>query len=509
MKRRNFVKILGVFAFLLSITGIFSLNEQPVTAQTTPSLSTFTMQLGASVRVKTLVDEEGNEIESNGLRFSAQISEDEYTKLKEAGARFGAVIVAKDLLKTTQINESTVFGSNPAFYFSNETNNGGTKIPMLHVANAGCENIDEDPELEISGSLVDILVDNFTRSFVGRVYVAIPTINANGETTYTYHFAPYYEGEIANSTRCVYYVAQRAIEDESEIASFVQEKYITPFEDTSRYKDYVYRYYVNHHYIVHDGDKHSILHTKQVACYGQLNSVVQAPLIEKPDDVPELKDMNFIYDIDRSSETNMGLVYAAGMLTLDVYYEKAEDLSEEKKEHTLEAVLANFLNPDNASHNFGLQMQEEGGPWSAAKVTEDGTEDGVQIGIALHTTQPNGTDGRTIILSKVFFEDLRAYGVTCMTFNLHTEEGSNKKISYNVYQEEEIDGDTVRLPVYDSTGKKITGTVTVHQITIYLDDVTRGGGVTIVIDPSSTSNTGTFHLGSVQFGFDPKPSSLQ
>jgi hypothetical protein len=108
------------------------------------------------------------------LRFSAEISETEYTALKEAGAKFGAVIVAKDLAKTVEINEETVFGANPSFYFSNETQTSNGKISMLHIANAACENIDEDANVEIAGSITNIAVSNFTRSFIGRVYVAMP-----------------------------------------------------------------------------------------------------------------------------------------------------------------------------------------------------------------------------------------------------------------------------------------------------------------------------------------------
>ena len=58
-------------------------------AETSLSYNTFTMEDGAAARIKSLMDEQGNEVESNGLRFSAEISQTEYDSLKAAGARFG------------------------------------------------------------------------------------------------------------------------------------------------------------------------------------------------------------------------------------------------------------------------------------------------------------------------------------------------------------------------------------------------------------------------------------
>ncbi|MBE7101046.1 MAG: hypothetical protein E7364_05485 [Clostridiales bacterium] len=503
----NLKKLLkGIFAVLvcsLSIIALGKLNPQSVKAETALTFDSFSMENGAAVRIKTLTNDQGEAVESNGLRFSAEISASEYDALKNAGARFGVVIVAKDLLKSVEINEETVFGANPSFYFSNETNGDGSKISMLHVSSAACENIDKDENIEICGSLVNILLNNFTRSFIGRVYVAIPQTNESGELTYSYHFAPYYEGNIANNTRCIYYVAQRAQEEESEHASFLQENYIVPFSQTDRFKNYQYRYYVNHHYIDHNGDgTHVVVHTERTEHYAPLNSQVTALPIEKPAGIPALEGLNFVFDIDESKPTESGRVYAAGMQTLDLYYENSKTISEEHKADTLAALVANFLNPDNASHNFGVKMTADGGVWEADKVIDENTKQ--QIGISLHATKdPN--KNRTIILSKAFFEDLRAFGVTSMTFDFHTPAGDNNKIKYNVYQEELIDGELTRLPVYDQLGNKITNQVTEHKITVYLEDITRGGGVSIELDPSASDKDGNYHFGSINFGFEAKP----
>ena len=295
MKKKSF------FATIVAMTCLFlslgKTNYITGSAQTSPTLNTLTMENGAAVRLKSLQGENGEVIESNGLRFSAEISADEFTALKEAGARFGAIIVAKDLLKTTEINEQTVFGNSSAFYFTNEANGDTKKIAALHIAKAACENIDEDANVEICGSIVNLQTSNFTRSFVGRIYVAIPYVNAEtGETEYTYHFAPYYQNDINNNSRCIFYVAQRAIEENKANAATLQEKYVTPFKATSRYTNYTYRYFVEHCYIVHDENgEHKIAHIETTSHYDTLDKQVTATPIIKPDNVPAIADLNFVY----------------------------------------------------------------------------------------------------------------------------------------------------------------------------------------------------------------------
>ena len=183
---KKHIRLFGALIASCAFINVAALSPLSAMAEGTIAYDTFVMEKGAAARVRSLVDENGKEIESNGLRFSAEISTAQYTALKEAGARFGVVIVAKDLLKGTEINETTVFGKTPSFYFTNEGQAASSKIAMLHIANAACANIDEDNNIEICGSIVNIKTSNFTRNFVGRAYVAIPQQNAEtGETEYT------------------------------------------------------------------------------------------------------------------------------------------------------------------------------------------------------------------------------------------------------------------------------------------------------------------------------------
>lgn len=471
-------------------------------AATLPNTESFKMENGAAARIKTLTDAEGNVVESNGLRFSAEISETEYTALKEAGAKFGAVIVAKDLAKTVEINEETVFGANPSFYFSNETQTANGKISMLHIANAACENIDEDANIEIAGSITNIAVSNFTRSFIGRVYVAMPQTDENGEVTgYTYQFAPYYEGNVANNTRCIYYVAQRAVEEEKGNADVLQEKYIDVFAQTDRFTKYTYRYVVQHHYLkatTEGSSEMTTLHTETQSLYAQLNSEVSAYPIAKPL-VDALNGMDFIFDVAISEKTQTGLVYAAGMQTLHMYYVKAADISEEDKDMTLDTVLEEFLSDDSqkVANNFGIDMSS--GSWTAETLRVDpNDENSKPTGITLETTSPN-SDG-SVTLSKEFFANLHAFGVSTVTFSAYAIKNGKQEISVqNMYI-----GDTgTKMPFTD-----VSTETEKHRLQINISDLMVDGvvthGIKFVFPSNVSSNEGAYKFENVIFGFPTK-----
>ncbi len=521
--KKILIAVLSTVASVCMVCGFGKATTLRVSAATLANTTSFTMEEGAAARIKTLTDEngeilkdeDGKPVESNGLRFSAEISQAEYDALTAAGARFGVVIVAKDLAKTVAITEETVFGANPSFYFSNETSEGNGKISMLHVANPACSNIDKDENIEICGSLVNIQVSNFTRSFIGRAYVAMPQTNESGEVTgYTYQFAPYYGEDVANNTRCIYYIAQRAVEEESSNADALQEKYIDVFAQTDRFKNYNYKYTVIHHYNsvkVVDGETvHSEIDSYEETYYAQLNSQVTAHPIAKPE-IDSLANMNFIFDVDDSEPTQSGRVYAAGMQVLHLHYDKASEISEEHKEHTLETLVQDFLDPTKASENFNLEMTGAGGAWEAKEVTE--TVDGVEkrIGIAL-TVVNSPTNYNTIVLSKEFINELRAFGVESMTFNFHTAPEDNNKMAFTAYQYNAENNTDSALNLYhtseDGTISKnaITGEIKEQKynplkFTVYLKDITSENTIKFKLSNSASSNQGAYHFGEITFGF--------
>ncbi len=504
--------IVMVFVAVVCFFGGLTSTIATVLAQDTLTYNTFVMQSGASARLKTLKDADGNDIETNGLRFAAEISEQEYTALKNAGARFGVVIVASDLVKgkifneetgkseDIDINETTVFGTSPSFYFMDANNPDKTKIPMTHIESPACENIDTDANVEICGSIVNIKVNNFTRAFIGRAYVAIPHVNAEtGATEYTYHFAPYFEKDVANNTRSIYYVAQRDVELGKDTADVMKEKYLIPFSETERFQNYKYRYYIEHHYVVHDenGEHKDALVYVTDNHFAELNSTVTAEPIVDPV-VPGWEDHSFIFDVKASEQTRDGLVYANGMLRLKLYYELAETISEDHFKSTLDELLADFLDVEKAGLNFGLHVNGEGydETWTASAVN-DPDDPNKQIGIAL-TAEKNATKNRHLLLSKHFFDELRAFGVESVSFDFHGT-GNKEQLTYMMYQEKDLEAE---LKVYDDvTGARLTGSYTSKRVRLYLKDITEGGGVLIELAPNSSSNKGVYHFGNITFNF--------
>lgn len=496
MKMRKItIAALSLIAGVFIAAGAQQFTTTKASAATIQNTTTFTMEEGAAARIKSLVDENGNTVESNGLRFSAEISLTEYDALKAAGAKFGAVIVAKDLAKTVEITEETVFGANPSFYFSNETQDGNGKIAMLHVSSAACENIDADENMEICGSIVNIAVSNFTRSFIGRVYVAMPQTDESGAVTgYTYQFAPYYQDKVENNTRCIYYVAQRAVEKEAQNADLLKEKYIDEFAKTDRFTNYTYRYYVEHHYMESEDISKEPIYTQRDDFYAQLNSTVAGYPIEKPL-VSELEGMEFIFDVALSEKTQTGLVYAAGMQTLHMYYVKSTNISEEDKDKTLETILKEFLStkPEDVQKNFDVNTSE-GGTWSADPIPLEGD---TPTGINLKTESPN--NDQMITLSKDFFVNLYAYGVETVSFSFYAKKNGQYVSAYNMYKgNTDIDMPFTEIPT--DTEK--------DRVMIKISDLMVDGavayGLRIEIENKASSNVGDYIFENVTFGFPTK-----
>lgn len=490
MKKLHNIMI-AALSLLATASVAFGVHNLTVaSAATLPSMESFQMEDGAAARIKTLTDAEGNAVESNGLRFSAEITEKEYTALTEAGARFGMVIVAKDLAKTVEINEETVFGANPSFYFSNETQTANGKISMLHIANAACSNIDEDANVEICGSIVNLAVSNFTRSFIGRAYVALPQTDESGAVTgYTYQFAPYYEGKVENNTRCMYFIAQRAVEEKVADASILQEKYLDEFAKTDRFTGYTYRYTVLHHYIDGAG---AMLHTESQPLYAELNSTVSGYPIEKPN-VEALKNLNFIFDVTTSKETQSGLVYAAGMQTLHMYYVKASEISDTDKAATLELLLQEFLSTaeEDVQKNFDVDTTGNG-TWEAKPIPETG---GTPTGINLVTKNPS--KDQAVTLSKVFFANLYAYGVETVSFSFYAKKNGQYVSAYNMYK-----GDTdIDMPFIESPTDTEEYRVTIKIADLMDENGIVQYGVRLEIENKASSNVGDYIFENVTFGF--------
>lgn len=539
------------------------------TAEETRALATtFVMQEGASVQLfKRPSDEsepstQNTVVPDNSMKFIAEISADEYDSLKNVGARFGMLIVAKDLIKGLSLTPETVFGADSPFYFTNKTENKVEgKKAMINITSPSCVNIDTDSNMEICGSIINIKLSNFTRSYVGLAYVQIPSENG-----YEYQFAKFYNDDMANNTRCLYYVAQRALGDAEldlnnekidasgkeaaqNTITAVNTTYFDKFnvEGNTRYSALDYMYKVQHHYIEHDSSlqgtgeaQHVIVYTHEEIFYAPLHSQQEIHPIQKPttafggltvSDWDKLDDKgkeskaneynisvellnkflnhHYIFDVGHTSLHRNGRVYAAGMQTFHLYYEASSTINDGHANKTLAELLQHFLDVKNVEPHFGIKLSENG--WSAEQihvmennqpvVNEKGEY--VNHGIQLHTNNPQKPE--TLLLTKEFFEELRAYGVEAITFTFTTGTETNKNVAYNVLQEENgIGKNASYVKVYNpangnalqnSNNKDIKQT----RIKIYLEDITPQGGLLFLIAESSSSSNGNYIFEDVEF----------
>ena len=174
----------------------------------------FVMEEGASVRAT------GDEV--NGLRFSAEMSNETYQSLLAQDAEFGMIIIPRDYITDGyELTVSNLFGANAKY---SETATAGVNQAvrkMLLLDELNPYDYDKDGKYEVRGAITDILINNLTREFVGIAYVKLGN---------EYILANYFADEMDNNARSIYYVAQKAI-DANDHASAVQTKYIDAFDE--------------------------------------------------------------------------------------------------------------------------------------------------------------------------------------------------------------------------------------------------------------------------------------
>ena len=174
----------------------------------------FVMEEGAAVRV--------TDKDVNGLRFTAEMSENTYNALQASDAKYGMVIVPRDYItEGYELTANNLFGVNAKYSEDAQVGAEQSVRRMLHLKNLTPNNYDSDSNYEIRGAITDILTSNITREFVGIAYA---------EVDGTYMLASYYGDDQENNARSIYYVAQKAI-DANDNASALQEKYIDKFAE--------------------------------------------------------------------------------------------------------------------------------------------------------------------------------------------------------------------------------------------------------------------------------------
>ena len=325
-------------------------------------------------------------------------------------------------------------------------------------------------------------------------------------------------------------------------------------EGNTRYSDLDYMYKVQHHYIEHDSRlegtgeaQHVIVYTHEEIFYAPLHSQQEIHPIQKPttafggltvsywdtlDDegkeskaneynisvayLEKLVNHHYIFDVDHAELHRNGRVYAAGMQTFHLYYEASSTIDDDHANKTLAEILQHFLDIKNVEAHFGIKLQENGGNWKVEQLytNENGEpvvdEDGNHVHDGIHFVSTTGNQDDTLYITEKFFDEIRAYGVETITFTFATKIGSNKQnnIAYNIYQQEDKDENVKKpLPVYytDNQGKiqsidAAHSLIEVPRVTIYLKDITPGGGLLFDPAPKMSSNTAEFGFLNVEFG---------
>lgn len=213
-KRRNYLVVLCALMVAFTFLGAIFANTSTVSADT----SSLQMVSGAFIRVRD-AENDGEEIlNTNGLRFTAEVSIDEYDGLVKdnKAVTVGTFIMPyKYIAKFGEINEASCFnGQTQVYTWKDKTVLDGTTdgtIEILHVAGL----VDKQPSYinlgtdvyQINGSVVNIKPENLDLNYIGVSYIKV----VGNDDSVNYIFA---EAKESNS-RSPIAVAQKALASET------------------------------------------------------------------------------------------------------------------------------------------------------------------------------------------------------------------------------------------------------------------------------------------------------
>lgn len=281
----------------LSVGAIASAEETPVTGKSIDEV-TFTMVNGASIRA-----------DSFGIRFSATMSEADYTALDayyEEEIEFGTFIMAanyKTAVSKGTFEESHFFGD----YDADETTTSlytwdGASVSENRVKILQMDSkiyYDEEWQtMRVNGSVTRVFDHNLDMDYVGISYIKVGN---------EYRLAT--QGDNARS---VVYVAQLAIEANKKVedvtaGSSVLTHYTTKVEEAVTTVNYTVNTYL------HDAENGAVKYDTTV--------VENHPLNEKAEVTNIAESINgYTYVASRS--TTSGVAYIGDKLVLELYYHK-------------------------------------------------------------------------------------------------------------------------------------------------------------------------------------------
>ena len=226
MKKSAVCFILGIMCASFCVAGgaAYYAEAEDETSSSVP----LQMVEGASVRIAE--GEKG----LSGIRWKVTMPTAEYDALEKDEAytdvSYGILIAPYDYHEQNPLTAASVFGCGGEKTYTWEGDEGADEesgyTPIINLETETLFTSDKDPgNVHFYGSVVDVKPDNFTRKFIGVGYIAY--IGTDGEVSYGF-------AAENDNARSAAYVAQKAIDDETENKptdtqkAWLQELYIDP-----------------------------------------------------------------------------------------------------------------------------------------------------------------------------------------------------------------------------------------------------------------------------------------
>lgn len=231
-RKSNLLIVLCVLMSALMLLGVLML--QPLgSVQAASSVTTLQMVPGASIRQGSAEEVTEGITNTNGIRFSAEISVTEYETLLRENDKVsaGTFIAPYDYAKYAEINKENCFtGATQVYKWEGKTLTPDVSdevLTILHVPGRFTKQVSKVNKNEevyrVNGSVVSILSENLDRNYIGISYIKVE----KGETV-DYFFADV----VASNSRSPISVAQKillsdeATIEEKDIATGYAETYL-------------------------------------------------------------------------------------------------------------------------------------------------------------------------------------------------------------------------------------------------------------------------------------------
>ena len=298
IKRSLLVVFIALMTVCVSLTSLSARNAK---ADTLPA---FTMGEGAYVR------NVGMDATQNGIRFIAEMDTNAYAELEKSyfEVKYGIAVIPKDYAETAgfAITKANLFGDSAVYVTdmsANDAIKSGKRVMFIGESNSLYE---YEGKSIISVAMTNIITSNLTREFIGTPYIAY---KATETDAYTYELGSYYGNDIANNTRSMTYLAQKAIETGKDVNGNLYTTYVQPAETISA------KYEVNYYFANGKGDyvKENALSKTLIA---NINSVVDVQSINLPWTIKEEA-----FTLNESLSNLNAKVYANGKTVVNLYYD--------------------------------------------------------------------------------------------------------------------------------------------------------------------------------------------